>query len=367
MMKMKTWDDFEKIVSLEVPLIDVRAPIEFEKGAFKNAVNLPIMNDEERHLVGICYKEKGNDEAVKLGHQLVSGEIKQARIEAWKSFMEQHPDAMLYCFRGGQRSEISQRWLTEATGKEIYRLKGGFKAFRNYLLEALEPSNLTGTPILLGGCTGVGKTILLRQLQNGIDLEHIANHRGSSFGKYLTPQPTQINFENDLAYALIQHRLKGYRYLILEDEGRNVGRCNIPKPLADYWKQSDLIIMEAPLQERIKNTLEEYVLQAQRLYLEENKEQGLEEWAEYIRESLKRIKNRLGGDRYNFVLDIFEQAFREQLITGQTQLHENWLEILLRDYYDPMYYYQIEKTKSNIIYTGNMEEVYAYIKRYLSN
>jgi len=81
---MLTWKNYEQIVIEERPLIDVRAPIEFSKGAFKNSTNLPLMNDEERHLVGICYKEKGSEEAVKLGHQLVAGEIKETRVEAWK-------------------------------------------------------------------------------------------------------------------------------------------------------------------------------------------------------------------------------------------------------------------------------------------
>jgi tRNA 2-selenouridine synthase len=100
-------DDFKSIVLNRTPLIDVRAPVEFANGAFPDAVNLPLMNDEERHLIGIRYKEEGNAAAVKLGHELVSGEIKEARIRAWSDLMASKPDAMLYCFRGGQRSKIS--------------------------------------------------------------------------------------------------------------------------------------------------------------------------------------------------------------------------------------------------------------------
>lgn len=361
-MSQSTWKDFERIVIEEIPLIDVRAPIEFEKGAFKNAVNLPLMNDEERHLVGICYKEKGNEEAVQLGHHLVSGEIRQARINAWKTHLDQHPSSLLYCFRGGLRSQISQQWISEVTGKEIDRLEGGYKVFRNYLIEALEPSQQKSKTILIGGCTGVGKTILLKNLDNSIDLEVLANHRGSSFGKQLTPQPTQVNFENNLAYALIQHRHKAYRYMILEDEGYNVGRCLLPRPLAEYFKGGDLVIIEAPFEDRVNNTMNEYVIQSQALYRKAFGEQGLVEWSCYIQDSLRKIKNRLGGDRYKQVLGFFEHAYQQQLLSGGCNLHKNWIEMLLRDYYDPMYNYQIGKTIDKIVFKGNADQVFEYLE-----
>ena len=93
--------------------MDVRAPIEFEQGAFPNAVNQPLMDDQERHEVGIRYKQAGQDAAIKLGNKLVSGEIKAQRIARWKRFAEQHPDGYLYCFRGGLRSRTAQQWLKE--------------------------------------------------------------------------------------------------------------------------------------------------------------------------------------------------------------------------------------------------------------
>ena len=362
-MKMPTCNDFEKIVIEETPLIDVRAPIEFERGAFKNAVNLPLMNDEERHFVGICYKEKGNAEAVKLGHQLVSGEVKQERINAWRNHLENYPNSKIYCFRGGQRSQITQQWLTDVMEKEIVRLEGGYKAFRNYLMTELEPMRQKSKPILLGGCTGSGKTILLKKISNAIDLEGIANHRGSSFGKQVTPQPTQINFENNLAYALIQHRKKAYQYMILEDEGKNIGNCFLPKPLAMYFNSGELVLVKTPLEERIQITMDEYVYQSQKLYGKAYEEgQGLIEWANYIRNSLSKIKKRLGGDRCKCLLDLFEQAYQEQINSGSCALHENWIETLLRDYYDPMYQYQIQKASNKIIFEGNAEEVLNYLE-----
>lgn len=357
------YNNFEKIVIDKIPLIDVRAPIEFEKGAFINAVNLPLMNDEERHLVGICYKEKGNEQAVKLGYELVSGDRRAARVSAWKTHIENNPDTMIYCFRGGQRSQISQDWIKEATGNQVLRLEGGYKAFRNYLMEQLEPAAQTSPPILLGGCTGSGKTILLQQIKNAIDLEGLANHRGSSFGRQITPQPTPINFENNLAYALITHRHKGYKNLVLEDEGRNVGARFLPKPLAAHFNSGNLVVLKVPLEERIEITMEEYVCESQENYSKVYTDgTALSQWAHYIRESVMRIKKRFGEESCKEIIAVFEQAYDEQLKSGSLDKHRDWIEIMLRDYYDPMYNYQLQKTTHEIIFEGNTNEVLEFLK-----
>lgn len=359
---MITCNDFEKIVLEEIPLIDVRAPIEFEKGAFINAVNLPLMNDEERRLVGICYKEKGNEEAVRLGHKLVSGEIRKARIDAWRNHLDKYPGSRIYCFRGGLRSQIAQQWVTEATGKEIQRLEGGYKAFRNYLTAQLEPEQLRSRPILLGGYTGSGKTILLKKLSNAIDLEGIANHRGSSFGKQVTPQPTQISFENNLAYKIIQHRYNNYRYMILEDEGPHIGKCFLPKKLSAFFNSGYLVIVKVSFEERVQITMDEYVCQSQKIYMKTYaSELGLVLWADYIRESLSKIKKRLGGDRFKLIVDLFEQAYKEQMDMGSSSLHVKWIEKLLQEYYDPMYKHQLQNKANLIIFEGNTAEVSAYL------
>ena len=265
-MSEKTYNDFKHIALNDTPMIDVRAPIEFEKGAFINATNVPIMDDEQRHLVGICYKENGNEAATKLGHTLVSGDIEKKCIDDWKAIIDKNRETLIYCFRGGARSQISQAWIKESTGENILRLEGGYKAFRNYLIDALDPDNLKSTPIRLGGCTGSGKTILLGRLNNAVDLEGIANHRGSSFGVKVTPQPTQINFENNLAYAIIKHVEKKFKYMILEDEGRNVGSNFLPKPLAQHFSKSDLVILETDIDERADITRVEYVNESQEIY-----------------------------------------------------------------------------------------------------
>ncbi|MGL4735966.1 MAG: tRNA 2-selenouridine(34) synthase MnmH [Cellulosilyticaceae bacterium] len=363
----KTFNDFRKIVLEDVPLLDVRAPIEYEKGAFKHSVNLPILTNEERHTIGICYKEEGNAVATALGYQLVSGEIKEARIAGWMDFFEKNPKGMLYCFRGGSRSRIAQEWICEALGHEVVRLEGGYKAFRNYLLDVLEPANQTSHPIILGGCTGSGKTHILKQLPHAIDLEGLANHRGSSFGRHRTPQPTQTTFENDLAYDLIKHQAAGYDYMIVEDEGRHIGQNFIPHNLAAYFANGDLVVVEVPLEERMMITLKEYVIDAQAEYLQvaSTTDEGLHAWHTYISESMKRLKKRLGGDRYITVSNMVDEAFQHQLATGSYDAHLDWIAVFLRDYYDPMYRYQLEQTTKKIVFRGDTEAVLAYLRSLL--
>lgn len=352
-------DDFKSIVLNNTPLIDVRAPVEFSQGAFANTINLPLMNDEERQKVGICYKQNGNEAAVKLGHKLVNKQIREPRIESWMQFMDAHPDAMLYCFRGGMRSKIAQQWLQDS-GREIVRLKGGYKAFRRYLIDFLEAVPHTYSqagiqPVVLAGRTGSGKTLVLPQLRNAVDLEGLAHHRGSAFGRHATPQPTQINFENDLAMALIRFLESPYKQLVIEDEGRNIGTVNFSKELFDFFKSGPRVVLETPLEARIDITLDEYVVQAQQEYA------SIEEWEAFMLAALNRIHKRLGGERYQRVLQQFNQALKTQLSTGSIDEHRSWIETLLVEYYDPMYDYQMQKKQHQVAFTGSFPEIINYL------
>jgi tRNA 2-selenouridine synthase len=360
MSELPLSDDFKSVVLNRTPLIDVRAPVEFAKGAFPGAVNLPLMDDKERQLVGIRYKEEGNAEAVKLGHQLVCGDIKTARINAWKQFKAANPDARLYCFRGGQRSAISQQWLKE-NGVDIVRLKGGYKAFRNYLMQAIDASVEHFSPLIIGGRTGSGKTILLQHIRNSIDLEALANHRGSSFGRKITPQPTQINFENALAYDLLQKLDEGHERLVFEDEGKNVGALYFPKPFTAHLAAAPLLILETPMEERVRITADEYVFQAQKLYTEAGFDDPLQTWAEDIRNAMSRIERRLGSLRHKEVSILFEHALERQKKDDSTEGYDAWVQYLLEEYYDPMYDYQIAKRTELISFRGTADEILDYL------
>lgn len=358
------YNNFEKIVLDETPLMDIRAPIEFAKGSFSASKSLPIMDDEERRLIGIKYKNAGNEKATALGYQLVSGDIKKTRLQGWKDFYDAHNDALFYCYRGGSRSRIAQEWMQEEYSLDIPRLEGGYKAFRNYLIDALNPENITMKPLILGGYTGSGKTILLKKLATTVDLEGIANHRGSSFGRHATPQPSQINFENKLAYKLIQNQANGFQHMLLEDEGVHVGSCYLPKPLFQYFDTGNLVLLDVPLDRRTEITLDEYVTEAQKEYIAiaGDYDIGMEQWLEYITSSVTRLKKRLGGDRLKTILTMINDAHEKQLQSGDIELHKVWIHLFLKDYYDPMYQYQIDTNTKEIIFRGNEDEVYEFLK-----
>ncbi len=355
-------DDFYRIIVGNIPLIDLRAPVEFEAGAFPTAVNLPIMDDHQRHLVGLRYKEKGQSSAVELGHQLVSGDLKKSHVTTWLDFIASHPETVLYCFRGGKRSQFTQKWLEEQSGRTIPRLAGGYKALRRYLLEQFESPQLGRKPVLLGGRTGAGKTVLLRQFDNFIDLEALANHRGSSFGRFLTPQPSLVDFENRLAWELVQHKHCGDGWILLEDEGRHVGRCYIPNNLAEHFSRGSLILLETPLEQRIDNIWKEYVIRDQLDYSAlHGLEHGIDLWFQAMNSNLERIRKRLGGERLKRVESLLASAHACQQQSSDLQEHRKWIEVLICEYYDPMYDFQLKKRSRDVIFRGGEEEVMQFL------
>ena len=358
--------EFKSFVLLKTPLIDVRAPVEFNKGAFPYSINLPLLSDEERHLVGTEYKKFGNKEAIVLGHKLVSGKTKESRINAWLDFKKTNPKALIYCFRGGQRSKISQEWMNEYSC-DIVRIRGGYKAFRNYLMDELDNSPNNFKAVILGGRTGSGKTILLNKIKNSIDLEGIANHRGSAFGRKITAQPSQINFENNLAYELIQKLDKGFTHLLFEDEGKHVGNVYLPKNFANYLASSPLIVLETSFEERIEITFNEYILKAQKSYENVFDDSYFTLWCIDIETAMAKIQKKLGDMRYKEVCNLFRNAVNTQNTQGTLADYKEWISYLLREYYDPMYDYQLEKNKNRILFRGSFLEVETYLENLKMN
>ncbi|WP_461538520.1 tRNA 2-selenouridine(34) synthase MnmH [Spongorhabdus nitratireducens] len=349
-------DDYRFLFLNDVPLMDVRAPLEYSKGAFPGSVNLPIMNDAERQKVGTCYKQQGPEAATALGHQLVSGRNKAERLEAWQAFTREHPEGFLYCFRGGQRSGITQQWLAES-GSPYPKVKGGYKALRRFLIDELEHNLQQTRFIVLGGKTGTGKTRLLHQVPANIDLEGLANHRGSSFGRRVGGQPSQICFENALSIAMMKQCAAGNNTLLLEDESRLIGRCSLPDNLREKMKQSELVQLEESLEYRVEITFEEYILEnRQSCEQAYGEEEGYQSYASGLTDSLYRIRKRLGGVRYQELHDIVTQALEEEQATGDKSRHKKWITTLLRDYYDPMYEYQLTK-KPKPVFRGDRSEI----------
>lgn len=356
--------DYRALFLNDTPFIDTRAPVEFAKGAFPGAVNLPLMTDDERAKVGTCYKQQGQEAAIAMGHKLVNGETKNARVESWREFAQNNPQGYLYCFRGGLRSQICQQWLTEA-GLAYPRVIGGYKAMRRFLIETLEQVARERKFLLIAGRTGAAKTELLTQLPNSVDLEGHARHRGSAFGRRVGGQPTQINFENALAIDLLRrhHRLPQGEPLVLEDEGNFIGGRTVPECLWAAMSQSPLYVVEVDLESRVEHSFKNYILdnllEWQALL---GKEEGFARFAEDLRESFARVRRRLGGARYAELGVVLEAALTAHQAGDESQ-HRDWIRPLLRDYYDPMYDYQLQQKTDRIVFRGSDDEVREQLQR----
>jgi len=338
--------DLAALFAADTAFLDVRAPAEFARGAVPGAVNLPLLDDAERHQVGLTYKQRGHDAAVALGHQLVSGAVRRGREQAWQDFAASHPQAWLYCWRGGQRSEIVQRWLAEL-GTELPRVPGGFKALRHACLEVLESAPQQKRWIVLAGRTGSGKTQVIERLDNAIDLEGLAAHRGSAFGARETPQPPPVSFENALAVAFLRHR-EGV--LVLEDESRTIGRLALPEAWHAHMQTVPLALLEVPMAERVANIEREYV------HAPLADGVPADALQQRYADALGRIERRLGGARRQTVQAELERAFA----TGSG--HDAWIERLLEWYYDPMYDYQLERKRARVIVSGGPDVIESHLR-----
>ena len=336
-------------LSLEARYLDVRAEQEFAAGSMPGSTNLPILNDEERRKVGTCYSKHGREAAIDLGESLVSGETKASRILAWGQFAQQNPQAMICCARGGMRSEYAQRWLREV-GINLERVPGGYKALRNECLQILQSVPALLSPILLGGRTGSGKTDLLLEYEQAIDLEGLANHRGSAFGATDTAQPSQATMENHLAQKLAS--FSPAQCVLFEDESRAIGSRSIPLPLYEAMSQAPILVLELDRAARAERIFDEYVAKALDL-------ETPEALHKRYSDSLNRIRKRLGGLNHDKIAEEINRAFK----ISTREAHLEWIGSLLADYYDPLYDHGLEGKQARICFRGPRQAV----KKWLSD
>lgn len=355
--------DYRHIFLNDVPMMDVRAPVEFDQGAFPGVINRPLMEDDERQKVGTCYKQKGQDAAIALGHQLVTGAAKRQRIEAWAAFAKAQPQGVLYCFRGGLRSQIVQQWLSSEADIVYPRVLGGYKAMRTFLIDTTMAASAQCGFYVLSGLTGTGKTEVLAQLPHGLDLEAHANHRGSSFGQHVSAQPTQINFENQLAIDILKKRAVGHSVFVLEDEGRHVGRCAVPLELRQRLEQVPLVCLLDGFEDRVERILRDYVVQQRSDCVAAwGEDAGFTAFSGKLLESLDKLSKRLGGDRHQALRAAMQKALEQQQERGDVALHRDWITVLMRDYYDPMYAYQRQSRVDRIVFEGDRPAVLDYLR-----
>ncbi len=238
-----------------MPLADVRTPAEFVQGHIPGAFNLPLFSNEERVSVGTAYKQVSREAAILLGFDLTgnkwSGFIKEALEKAPQKKI------VVHCWRGGMRSG-AMAWALDLYGFDVYLVTGGYKRYRKWVSGQFEAAY---DLLILGGMTGSGKTKILHQLRASgeqvIDLEELAQHQGSSYGTMnKLVQPTQEQFENDLATAL--NRLDKNRKIWVEDESSSIGKRIIPRPLWNQMLTAFLIDIKVPVEQRIDALVKDY-------------------------------------------------------------------------------------------------------------
>ena len=390
-------DGFKELFVTETPLIDVRAPIEFLQGSLPGSVNIPILTNEDRALVGTTYKHQGQEAAIRLGYQIVSGSVKQNRLDQWLGFVRDNPRAVLYCFRGGKRSQITQQWLKEAD-VESPLIVGGYKIVRAFLMNAIDTFSENKKLLVIAGSTGSGKTKLIHEARNiypCVDLEGIARHRGSAFGEISIPQPTQIDFENWLAVNLLklENQTQFDRPLVVEDESRSIGKICVPANFFIRMRSSEVIWLDEPLEVRVDNIFEDYVLNTaighaqqgqqgkkrqsqktvepqkqlvQQHTKNEDSPEVLHDQAmrlfEKYKHSLQMISRKLGGMRFQEVLNDLENAQMDFLNMNEISSNKVWIEKLVKYYYDPLYLNSLERRQVIPCFKGSKKDVIDYLQ-----
>lgn len=319
--------DFLLLLHKGFPVFDARSPEEYGRGHIPGALNLPVLSDEERVIVGTTHARSGPEAAVRVGLELVGPKL-AAKLSAAVKLARKSRDIMLYCWRGGMRSSC-MAWLLETGGFHVRLLRGGYKAYRTLVREELgQPTNL----LLLGGMTGCGKTDILKHLaargSQVIDLEGLAGHRGSAFGGVglCKIQPRNEQVEN-----LIHEQLRGFspdRPIWMEDEDRHVGTVTLADALFQRMRASALVVIDLPLNQRISRLVSMYT-----------KESDTEE----LLCALERLEKRLGN-----------KAYRECSAAVREGRHVDAAMQLLV-YYDKAYKHQLESRTGNIIRRVRLE------------
>lgn len=315
----------------QYPVLDVRSPGEYSHAHIPGAYSLPLFTDEERKVVGTAYKQESRQKAIKKGLQYF-GVKRVQMVEEAERIVEAHHSknaavpskektVVVHCWRGGMRS-AAVAWLLDLYGCKVYTLIGGYKSFKRWCIAQFDKEY----PFkILGGYTGSGKTEILQALAShgnaAIDLEALANHKGSAFGHLgQKAQPTQEMFENKLAMAL--SATASADCIWLEDESQRIGTVSIPNILYTYIQTRPVYFLEIPFKERLKYIVDKY---------------GIFE-KEKLAESILRIKKRLGGQETKTALEYLEAG---DILNGFT--------ILLK-YYDKYYLKCLKQKKDNALF-----------------
>ena len=304
--------DCNQFLTAPGPILDVRSPGEYEQGHIPGAIRFPLFSDDERAQVGLCYKQHGRDEAVEVGLAIAGPKLGQFVTKA--KALASDRTVRLHCWRGGMRSG-SMAWLLETAGFQVVTLAKGYKGFRRWAQSyCAEPRRFR----VVGGMTGTGKTDILHAIaqrgENVLDLERLANHRGSSYGSLgLDPQPSNEQFENEIAMQLWQ--CDRDRPIWVEGESRRIGLCRVPDALFNQ-------MLAAPMLEVVRSRAERVAILVEVYRVASREELAI---------ATERLRKRLGGQR--------TQAAIAHIQSGQLA---EACDIIL-DYYDRTYDHALKR------------------------
>jgi tRNA 2-selenouridine synthase len=305
-------------------LVDVRTPAEFAEATIPGAINVPIFSDDERVEVGTLYKQAGKAQARTRGVELVAPKIPALLAAVREAHAGRSGPVIVFCWRGGMRSRALTAFL-ELAGVPARQLLGGHKAFRRLVLDDMAAGNW-GRILVLRGMTGVGKTVMLTRLAAEgypvIDLEGLANHRGSAFGGLGLPdQPGQKRFEALLREELL--KFKDSEYILVEGESRHIGRLQVPPVLFAAMQKEPSIWLEASLDFRVRCILDDYpAIDQARLTFER---------------PIRALKERLGNEKVAHLLDLLHNGTWDELVRE-----------LMVNYYDPLYQHTFPENRIEI-------------------
>ncbi|WP_163527650.1 tRNA 2-selenouridine(34) synthase MnmH [Halobacillus ihumii] len=308
----------------EITLIDVRSPSEYNDATIPGSLNIPIFNNDERAEVGTLYKQVSTNAAKERGLEIFSAKLP----DFIKKFSKISTQKAVFCWRGGMRSETAATVL-DLMGIHVYRLKGGIRSYRQWVVQTLEQMEFQPRSYVLNGYTGSGKTAILQHLQKDgypiLDLEKMANHRGSIFGQIGLEPNNQREFESLLVQDLL--RLQQSPYVLLEGESKRIGKAVMPDFLFDKKEQGTQLFIDLPLNERILNILDDY--------------QPWEHQEQYM-EAFRIIKKRIHTPIANKI--------ESNLENGEFY---SAVQLLLEYYYDPLYDHTAEQYPNKITIQAN--------------
>lgn len=322
-------------------LIDVRTPKEFEQAHIPEAYNIPLFSNDERAIVGKIYKKEGKEKAVFTGLNIVGKRLTQYIRKVQD--ITNSKEILLYCWRGGMRSS-SLAWLLETIDFKSYTLKGGYQSYRRFLHNSLAKKSKI---VILGGMTGSGKTEILIELQKlqeqVIDLENLANHKGSAFGSIgENKQPSTEQFENYIFEEWNKFDLS--KPIWIEDESHLVGKDFISEELWKQMRIANVIKIEVPDEQRIKRLVKNYTVEDK----------------EALINSIEKIRRKLGGQNAKIAITEVENNNFDKAVS------------IILEYYDKAYLYGLSKRKDENIHSIKLESENPKInakkvKEYLDN